>query len=125
MNTQEITFIDGWDYLDFAWFLDRYDPTKQAEYNDIKPIHDFYSDLVVSFGDGENIRNYLADQLRKPVLKCPCCHKLFNVYAFPYQVNDNFSLTFCSYTCSEKYTVQNLQILIADGMSFKEIAEGI
>lgn len=120
-----ITFDDGWDYLDFAWFLDCYDPTKQADNSDIEKIYVFYKQLVESHGDGDNIRGYLKAQLNNPVVVCPCCQSLFNVYAFPYQVNTNFDLTFCSYSCSEKYTVKFLQGLIDEGKSFKEIAEGI
>lgn len=125
MENQKITFVDGWDYLDFAWFLDQYDPTKQADNSDIERIYEFYKNLVESYGDGENIRDYLKIQLCFSVVVCPCCNGLFNTSAFPYQVNDNFELTFCSYSCSEKYTVKNLQSLIDEGKSFTEIAEGI
>lgn len=125
MENVKMNFIDGWDYLDFAWFLDSYDTTKQADNHDIEKIYTFYKELVESHGTGDNVRNYLEKQLKNPVIVCPHCSKLFNVYAFPYQVNNNFELTLCSYDCSEKYTVKNLQILLDDGLTFKEIAEGI
>lgn len=124
MENTQITFIDGWDYLDFAWFLDNYDTKKQADNSDILKIYTFYKDLLELPNNG-NVRHYLKKQLKKPVMVCPHCSKLFNVYAFPYQVNDNFELTFCSYDCSEKYTVKNLQSLLDDGLTFQEIAEGI
>lgn len=125
MKIKKITFVDGWDYLDFAWFLDQYDPKKQADNFDIERIYEFYKSLVESYMDGDNIRNYLKCQLSFSVVVCPCCKGLFNTSVFPYQVNDNFSLTFCSYSCSEKYTVKHLQSLIDDDMTFSEIAEGI
>lgn len=58
---------------------------------------------------------------------CPECKVTFNVNDkdSTYQVNDNFELTFCSYSCSAKYTDDRVEQLYKSGLSVQEIKEGI
>ena len=117
-----IKFDDGYDYTDFAFFLDLLDPDNNYDHVAIEVAYHKYDVLKLNMPkDCKDFRAYIKESLRMYNFICPQCKTLNNMNEDGYQINDIVETVFCSLECSLQFNHDHKDEFLNNGYTLDDL----